>query len=123
MPRYRSAGQGRDVSPKPLLLFPRTLFLSTRTLFLLSPRTLFLLSPRTPFFIVAPNPFFIVAPNPFSVTPNEVRGPSALACLGMTSRGRHPERSVLGDAVPSEARDASLPLGRIGGGGTPSRTK
>jgi len=30
------------------------------------------------------------------------RGPSALACLGMTSR----------DAVPNDARDASLSLGR-----------
>ena len=46
---------------------------------------------------------FSLSRTPF-VTPNEARGPSALACLGMTCR----------DAVPIEVRDASLPLGRTG---------
>jgi hypothetical protein len=39
------------------------------------------------------------------------RGPSALACLGMTSRSAIPNE-VRWDAVPSEARDASLSLGK-----------
>jgi hypothetical protein len=73
-------------------------------------------------------------PEPFSVAPSEARGPSALACLGMTkreaclgmtSRSAVPNkvrrdavpskaRGLPGDAVPSEARDASLTLGTTG---------
>jgi hypothetical protein len=49
---------------------------------------------------------------PFFVAPRrQPRGPSALACLGKTSRSAVPNE-VRGDAVPSEVRDASLSLGR-----------
>jgi len=56
--------------------------------------------------------------------PSEARGPSALACLGMTKRdaclgtclGKTKREACLGmpsrNAVPSEARDASLTLGK-----------
>jgi len=39
------------------------------------------------------------------------RGPSSLMCLGMTSRSAVPNEARR-DAVPSEARDASLSLSR-----------
>jgi len=49
-----------------------------------------------------------VAPNPpFFVAPSEARGFSALARLGKTSRSADPNE-VMRDAVPSEAKDASL---------------
>jgi hypothetical protein len=57
-----------------------------------------------------PEPTFFVAPR------RQPRGPSALACLRMTSRSAVPSEvrrdavpnEVRRDAVPSEARDASL---------------
>jgi hypothetical protein len=50
-------------------------------------------------------------PEPFFVAPSEERGPSALACFGMTSRSAV-RNEVRRDAVPNEARDASLSLGK-----------
>jgi hypothetical protein len=72
---------------------------------------------------VAPSPLFCHPELPFLssrahffVAPRrQPRGPSALACLGKTSRNAVPN-DAMRDAVPSEARGASLSLGRTKNG-------
>ena len=49
----------------------------------------------------------------------QARGSLALARLGMTPQEAVPNEARR-DAVPSEARDARLPLGRTGWGVTPN---
>ena len=65
-------------------------------------------------FCCRPEPTFLSPRAYFFVAPSEARGPSALACLGMTKREaclgmsfRDAVPKEVRDAVPNEVRDAS----------------
>jgi len=96
VPRHwrASGGHGGKLSPLALFCHPGALFCHPEPFFV------------TPSPFLSPRAIFFVTPSPFLSPRAQARGPSALACLGRTSR----------DAVPSEARGASLSLGRTKNG-------